>query len=613
MNSNTLHQQGRLNCIKNIFFYTAVLTATLIFNSGLQAQNVLITDDSTYVPKSSAILDVKAVGKGILMPRVKLTSTSSALPVTLPDSSLMVYNDATAGDVTPGYYYWIGSKWVRMANGQGGLTEVTKTASATLLQSETMVLASNDITLTLPLVTIANDGLEITIKNMGGYKDLVTVNGNSGAMIDNLNGCYLTRWRSETYIASNGNWILKFRQHHLDNTYNVDYNGSWKTIQEVLEFLKEHMFEPSVVLLCGGTYSISETQVIDLPYPLTIEAATFGTATIKPASGLAGKPLFRCLTECYFKMLMFDASLLADYGTLPGEDAIRLVGSGKYHEIKDCTFDYFYNAIVDSTDAELWLFECDISNAQNNGLYIHGNVPGVKIRVSETDFISCKKGINLDKGSLAVIQVNNGAFLNMNATDSAIIYRPGTFSFSSMLISNNSWNTVGVFIAGFDFTRSDGRDAYAFLQSNAGVGDSKPKCRLNVKDNVSTTTITAANTYYKAVWTNTSSSTCKWTVANNKITYQTVNRTNGFAVITGNIACDHNSVLTIGLVKNGVSSIRHGECNLKVTAANVPFQFSTVIYLEDISKDDYFELYVTSSRANDLVTFQDVQWYIESK
>ncbi|TAL57931.1 MAG: hypothetical protein EPN85_12840 [Bacteroidetes bacterium] len=49
-----------------------------------------------------------------------LTVTSSANPVATPATSLLVYNTATVSDVTPGYYYWSGTAWVRFNTGAGG-------------------------------------------------------------------------------------------------------------------------------------------------------------------------------------------------------------------------------------------------------------------------------------------------------------------------------------------------------------------------------------------------------------------------------------------------------------------------------------------------------------
>lgn len=71
-------------------------------------------------PDASAMLDVSAPDKGLLIPRVALTSLAVAGPITAPATSLLVYNNATAGtspnNVTPGYYYWDGTKWVRVDN-----------------------------------------------------------------------------------------------------------------------------------------------------------------------------------------------------------------------------------------------------------------------------------------------------------------------------------------------------------------------------------------------------------------------------------------------------------------------------------------------------------------
>ena len=62
-------------------------------------------------------LDVTSTNDGLVIPRVALTISSSALPLTAPTTSELVYNTATIADVTPGYYYWGGAAWVRLASG----------------------------------------------------------------------------------------------------------------------------------------------------------------------------------------------------------------------------------------------------------------------------------------------------------------------------------------------------------------------------------------------------------------------------------------------------------------------------------------------------------------
>lgn len=82
------------------------------------AQNVGINATGA-TPDASAGLDVNFTNKGLLIPRVALTSVAAAAPLTAPAVSLLVYNTATAGtapnDVTPGYYYWAGTAWSRLA------------------------------------------------------------------------------------------------------------------------------------------------------------------------------------------------------------------------------------------------------------------------------------------------------------------------------------------------------------------------------------------------------------------------------------------------------------------------------------------------------------------
>lgn len=101
------------------------LAALFIFSA--QAQNVGINATGSS-PANAAALDIDMANKGLLIPRVALTTTAVFAPVTgTPVTSLLVYNTATAGvsptNVIPGYYYWDGSQWVRMANGNSATND----------------------------------------------------------------------------------------------------------------------------------------------------------------------------------------------------------------------------------------------------------------------------------------------------------------------------------------------------------------------------------------------------------------------------------------------------------------------------------------------------------
>ena len=74
-------------------------------------------------PNASAMLDINASNRGLLIPNVALTARNTVGPITAPATSLLVYNTATAGvspnNIFPGYYYWNGSAWIAFT-GSGG-------------------------------------------------------------------------------------------------------------------------------------------------------------------------------------------------------------------------------------------------------------------------------------------------------------------------------------------------------------------------------------------------------------------------------------------------------------------------------------------------------------
>jgi len=578
-----------------------------LFATYINAQ-VKIGDNPNTI-NANSLLELESTNKGFLPPRVALNSAASVAPLTgTVTAGMLVYS--TGGTLTDGYYYWNGAAWKLVATSE--LNTVAKSATTTLTKSETFVLASNDITLTLPAVTASDDGLSITVKNVGTHKHLVTVAGNSSATIDGRASISLTRYVGQTFVASGGNWVIKNKEKKSENLLEVNANSSWTTLQEVVEYLAAHMAAPAVVRLDDETYNIASTLTISLPYPVTFQGPSYGHSTIAAANGLSGQPMFRCVSACYFKMLQFDATTLSGYGTSANEDAIHFSGNDTYNEIKDCTFDSFNTTIFDSTNAEIWVFETDISNAKRCGIMIQGNVPGVTAKVAETDFISCARGIDLDKATNATIQLTSGGYYNATATDTAIVYNPASFTgFASIAITGNIWNNTGKYIEGFDFTRTDGRDANAIIESNAGMGDKKPYAYVTVLNNTTNVAnIPSANAWAKANWgANSSATTCKWTIVNNKITFQPAYKRNGWFTITGNLSVDNaNRVISIGIVKNGVSTTRYGETTIRTNTNNQPYPFAFVVYIENISPADYFEVFVSSASNGDNIKIQDIQW-----
>lgn len=90
------------------------LLILLYISTNSLAQGVAI--NTTLAPaNTSAGLDIDFSNKGLLLPRVALTGTNSALPLSAHVAGMIVYNTATVSDVSPGIYYNNGTKWIASA------------------------------------------------------------------------------------------------------------------------------------------------------------------------------------------------------------------------------------------------------------------------------------------------------------------------------------------------------------------------------------------------------------------------------------------------------------------------------------------------------------------
>jgi hypothetical protein len=106
--------------VRNIKPTALIVTFYLLFFTfSSNAQNIGISQTGS-TPNASALLDIDGNDKGLLIPRVPLTSTADATTITNGNvTSLLIYNTAAIADVVPGYYYWNGSVWKTL----GGSTD----------------------------------------------------------------------------------------------------------------------------------------------------------------------------------------------------------------------------------------------------------------------------------------------------------------------------------------------------------------------------------------------------------------------------------------------------------------------------------------------------------
>lgn len=101
--------------MKKIILTISIVSASLFGYS----QNVGINTTGA-LPDASAGLDIDFTNKGLLVPRVSLTSTTDVVTIPTPATSLLVYNTnaaMTGGAV--GYWYYDGTQWVQALGPQG--------------------------------------------------------------------------------------------------------------------------------------------------------------------------------------------------------------------------------------------------------------------------------------------------------------------------------------------------------------------------------------------------------------------------------------------------------------------------------------------------------------
>ena len=97
---------------KSTFYVVAIVLMTMV---NLTHAQIGI---GTTSPNGS--LDVTSTNDGLLIPRVALSATNVATVIT-PTTSELVYNTFTSAlgpnQVSPGYYYWNGAAWIKLATG----------------------------------------------------------------------------------------------------------------------------------------------------------------------------------------------------------------------------------------------------------------------------------------------------------------------------------------------------------------------------------------------------------------------------------------------------------------------------------------------------------------
>ncbi len=91
-----------------------ILFISLLVIHAAQPQSIAINTDGSQ-PNASAMLDIKNINKGVLIPRVSLVDETDVITIPAPAVSLLIFNNNAALPDGQGFYYWNGSKWNKLA------------------------------------------------------------------------------------------------------------------------------------------------------------------------------------------------------------------------------------------------------------------------------------------------------------------------------------------------------------------------------------------------------------------------------------------------------------------------------------------------------------------
>jgi hypothetical protein len=141
--------------MKKSYYYFLFILLIIIISKEVKSQTgVSINTDGTD-PDASAILDVKAIDKGLLIPRMDLAARNL---IGTPATGLLIFQT----DATPGFYFYNGTSWEKIADGNvlSASLDNGKIFVGNISNTATGVDLSGDATInSTGVVTISNDAI----------------------------------------------------------------------------------------------------------------------------------------------------------------------------------------------------------------------------------------------------------------------------------------------------------------------------------------------------------------------------------------------------------------------------------------------------------------------
>lgn len=178
---------------------TAILASAFLTTTQTMAQHGFGTNN----PDKSSAVDIVSTKRGLLIPRIDLTSTTESAPVANPAQSLLVYNKNTKNDVTPGFYYWEVNKWVRVMSSNIAKTSSVIDGATTIVTSAVSATDANNTEYKIEV-----DEAALKLENIGGSLNpkQIKQGNDKQVLVSKINpaGVLETMWVDASEVIGNG-------------------------------------------------------------------------------------------------------------------------------------------------------------------------------------------------------------------------------------------------------------------------------------------------------------------------------------------------------------------------------------------------------------------------
>jgi len=322
--------------MKRIF----LLLSTMSIIVSIHAQ-IKFGDNPTSI-NANSVLEVESTNKGLLLPRVTLTGTANVAPLSAHIAGMIVYNTATAGDVTPGYYYNDGSKWVRTADAANVGAEPwynAATGTAATANTQNIYQLGNvgigTVSPTQKLEVIGNVKADnFTVGDFTSVAKTIQLNSllngaNNTISIQNLDGQFvINKARSSSSLANGQSMLITgvgslnsgnpyWQGLHYSITDNITVNGS-VTFPRVSNYISYSSLTNPTDL----NFTIDAGNSGSLPFGITLKTANNAPINLNPSSGNVGIGTSTPSTQA--KLDVNGSIKVGNYtGTLPEAGMIR--------------------------------------------------------------------------------------------------------------------------------------------------------------------------------------------------------------------------------------------------------------------------------------------------